>query len=87
MKKEKENRIEMDRRGFLKAAAISSMAFCMSPSLEKVQAAGSAAGIQTSAANRSVPPSMAAVRCQRTLGSGKAAFTVSAIGWLYGAES
>lgn len=27
MKKEKENRIEMDRRGFLKAAAISSMAF------------------------------------------------------------
>lgn len=81
MKKEKENRIEMDRRGFLKAAAISSMAFCMSPSLEKVQAAGIAAGIQTSAANRSVPPSMAAVRCQRTLGSGKAAFTVSAIGY------
>ena len=35
MKKESDNRIEMSRRGFLKTGA----AICVSPALEKVQAA------------------------------------------------
>ena len=39
MKKESDNRIEMSRRGFLKAAALTGAAICVSPALEKVQAA------------------------------------------------
>ena len=57
MKKESDNRIEMSRRGFLKAAALTGAAICVSPALEKVQAAERAG--------------MAAVRKQRTLGSGQ----------------
>ena len=39
MKKESDNRMEMSRRGFLKAAALTGAALCVSPALEKVQAA------------------------------------------------
>ena len=62
MKKESDNRIEMSRRGFLKAAALTGAAICVSPALEKVQAAERA---------KDIPAGMAAVRKQRTLGSGQ----------------
>ena len=78
MKKENDNRTEMSRRGFLKAAALTGAALCVSPALEKVQAAERAIG---KASAKDIPAGMAAVRKQRTLGKGKAAFTVSAMGF------
>ena len=79
MKKESDNRMEMSRRGFLKAAALTSAAICVSPAWEKVQAAEKVMNGQTSA--QDIPAGLAAVRKQRTLGSGNAAFTVSAMGF------
>ena len=79
MKKENNNRMEMSRRGFLKAAALTSAAICVSPAWEKVQAAEKVMNGQTSV--QDIPARMAAVRNQRTLGSGSAAFTVSAMGF------
>ena len=61
MKKESDNRIEMSRRGFLKAAALTGAAICVSPALEKVQAAERAVSGKSSVK----------VRKQRTLGSGQ----------------
>ena len=81
MKKESDNRIEMSRRGFLKAAALTGAAICVSPALEKVQAADVSPALEkVQAAERAVsgkssvkdiPAGMAAVRKQRTLGSGQ----------------
>ena len=68
MKKESDNRIEMSRRGFLKAAATGA-AICVSPALEKVQAAERAVSGKSSV--KDIPAGMAAVRKQRTLGSGQ----------------
>lgn len=79
MKKESDNRMEMSRRGFLKAAALTGAAFCVSPALEKVQAAERAVSGKSSV--KDIPAGMATVRKQRTLGSGQAAFTVSAMGF------
>ena len=79
MKKESDNRMEMSRRGFLKAAALTGAAICVSPALEKVQAAEKAVSGKLSV--KDIPAGMAAVRKQRTLGSGQAAFTVSAMGF------
>ena len=79
MKKESDNRMEMSRRGFLKAAALTGAALCVSPALEKVQAAERAVSSKSSV--KDIPAGMAAVRKQRTLGSGQAAFTVSAMGF------
>ena len=78
MKKESDNRMEMSRRGFLKAAALTGAAICVSPALEKVQAAERAVSGKSSV--KDIPAGMAAVRKQRTLGSGQAAFIVSSVG-------
>lgn len=77
MKKESDN--QMSRRDFLKAAALTGAAICVFPALEKVQAAERAVSGKSSV--KDIPASMAAVRKQRTLGSGQAAFTVSAMGF------
>ena len=77
MKKESDN--QMSRRDFLKAAALAGAAICVFPALEKVQAAERAVSGKSSV--KDIPASMAAVRKQRTLGSGQAAFTVSAMGF------
>mgnify|MGYP000017749836 CR=1 FL=1 len=79
MKKEQNN--EMSRRGFLKRTALAGAAFCMAPTLEKVSAAERAITGKSSTPASTIPAGMAAVRTQRTLGSGKAAFTVSAMGY------
>ena len=81
MKKESDNRTEMSRRGFLKAAALTGAAICVSPALEKVQAAKRAVSGKSAVSAKDIPVGIAAVRKQRTLGSGQAAFTVSAMGF------
>lgn len=82
MKNEQNHEIrpEMSRRRFLKLAAVTGAALCIEPTLNKVSAAeraltGRKPGV------KDIPAGMAAVRAQRTLGSGKAAFTVSAMGF------
>lgn len=81
MTKESDNRMEMSRRGFLKAAALTGAAICVSPALEKVQAAEKAVSGKSAVSAKDIPAGMAGVRTQRTLGSGQAAFTVSAMGF------
>lgn len=78
MKTERNN--EMSRRGFLKRTVLAGAAICIAPALEKVTAAGKAITDRTDSPAH-IPTGMAAVRTQRTLGSGKAAFTVSAMGY------
>ena len=73
--------MEMSRRGFLKTAALTGAAICVSPALEKVQAAERAVSGKSSESAKDIPVGLAAVRKQRTLGSGSAAFTVSAMGF------
>lgn len=72
---------EMSRRGFLKRTALAGAAFCIAPTLEKVTAAERAITGKSSSSTKTIPAGMAAIRAQRTLGSGKAAFTVSAMGY------
>ena len=72
--------MDMSRRGFLKMAALTGAAMCIEPTLNKVTAAERALNGQRQVANN-LPAGMAAVRTQRTLGSGRAAFTVSAMGY------
>ena len=79
MKMERNN--EMSRRGFLKRTVLAGAAICITPTLEKVTAAEKAIAGKSSTSVTTFPASMAAVRTQRTLGSGKAAFTVSAMGY------
>ena len=83
MKKEQDsvNNTEMSRRGFLKRTVLASAAICIAPTLEKVTAAEKAITGKSPASTTVLPASIAAVRTQRTLGSGKAAFTVSAMGF------
>ena len=73
-------RMDMSRRGFLKIAAMTGAAMCIEPTLNKVKAAERTLSGQRQMANK-IPAGMAAVRSQRTLGSGKAAFTVSMMGF------
>ncbi len=82
MKKEQNNEIrpEMSRRGFLKLAAVTGAALCIEPTLNKVSTAEKALTGRKPGV-KDIPAGMAAVRAQRTLGSGKAAFTVSAMGF------
>ena len=75
------NNTEMSRRGFLKRTALAGATICIAPTWEKVTAAEKALAGQSSASAASIPISMAAVRTQRTLGIGKAAFSVSAMGF------
>lgn len=79
MKTEQNN--EMSRRGFLKRTVWAGAAICMAPAWEKVTAAERAIAGKSAASRTSIPAGMAAVRTQRTLGSGEAAFTVSAMGY------
>lgn len=79
MKTEQNN--EMNRRGFLKRTVLAGAAICIAPTLEKVTAAERAITGKSVTPHTVVPAGMAAVRTQRTLGSGKAAFTVSAMGY------
>ena len=81
MKTESENRKELSRRGFLKATVLTGTAICVSPALKKVQAAEKAINGESSVSAKNIPASLAAVRKQRTLGSGEAALTVSAMGF------
>lgn len=84
MEKEKQERInnaEMNRREFLKRAALASAAICITPTLEKVTAAERAIAGKSTAPTANIPTEMAAVRTQRILGSGKAALTISAMGF------
>lgn len=79
MKTEQNN--EMSRRGFLKRTVLASAAICIAPTLEKVTAAEKAITGKSIASGATIPASMAAVRTRRTLGSGSAAFSVSAMGY------
>lgn len=80
MKKEQNNAIT--RRGFLKRAALAGTALGFAPAFEKITAAEGGIADKADVAHATpVPPGTAAVRTQRTLGSGKAAFTVSAMGY------
>lgn len=80
MKKEQitEERLEMSHRGFLKRAGLLGAALCVTPVFEK---AAAAERILTGQASKNIPAGMAAVRSVRTLGSGSAAFRVSAMGF------
>ena len=72
--------MDMGRRGFLKMAALTGVAMCIEPTLNKVTAAERALTGQRQVTSN-VSSGMATVRDQRTLGSGKAAFTVSMMGF------
>lgn len=74
------DRMDMGRRGFLKMAALTGVAMCIEPTLNKVTAAERALTGQRQVTSN-VSSGMATVRDQRTLGSGKAAFTVSMMGF------
>ena len=73
---EKQNNKHISRRGFIKAAAAAGAALAVSPALEKAQAARRmvSGAPQNEAENTSGMP-------HRTLGTGKAAFEVSALGF------
>ena len=79
MKTEQNN--EMSRRGFLKRTALAGAAICIAPTWGKVTAAEQVITGESAISHTTIPSGMAAVRTQRTLGSGKAAFTVSAMGY------
>ena len=74
------NKVEISRRGFLKMAAMTGAAICIEPALNKMTAAERALSGQDLRI-KSVPAGMAAIRSQRTLGKGKTALTVSAMGY------
>lgn len=79
MKNENDNRKKMSRRGFLKTAALAGAAICAAPALASARTAEKVSYGNTFAAG--IPAGTPAVRTQRTLGSGSAAFTVSAMGF------
>ena len=79
MKTEQNN--EMSRRGFLRRTALAGAAICIAPTWGKVTAAEKVITGESAISHTAIPSAMAAVRTQRTLGSGKAAFTVSAMGY------
>ena len=73
MKKKQDsvNNTEMGRRGFLKRTVLASAAICIAPILEKVTAAEKSITGKSPVSATVFPVSIAAVRTQRTLGSGK----------------
>lgn len=71
-----EEKKSISRRGFLKAATAVSATLAISPAYEKVKAA-TTAGMNKST---SIDAGTAAITYQRTLGTGAAAFEVSALG-------
>ncbi|MEY8612279.1 aldo/keto reductase [Parabacteroides segnis] len=80
MRKENRKDWDMDRRGFLKKAAVASAALCVPPVLSKTMATEMAvnSSSETSVTGGS---GMAAIGNRRTLGSGSAAMEVSAMGF------
>lgn len=80
MRKENRKDWDMDRRGFLKKAAVASAALCVPPALSKTMATEMAvnSSSETSVTGGS---GMAAIGNRRTLGSGPAAMEVSAMGF------
>lgn len=70
----------ISRRGFLKTAAAVGAALTIQPTIDKVQAAGNALSGNAAASNL-LSESRKKTLPERTLGSGKAAFTVSALGF------
>lgn len=79
MKKEQNN--EMNRRSFFKRMGLAGAAVCLAPTFGKIRAAEGAITGKSALQTANIPTGMAAVRTQRTLGSGKAAFAVSAMGY------
>lgn len=77
------NENNMSRRGFLKLAAFTGATFCMESTMNKVSAAERVINQKSKSvlSTGQIPKGMAAVRGQRTLGRGKAAFTVSSMGY------
>lgn len=73
----------MSRRGFLKLAALTGVTFCIESTMSKISAAERVVTSKNKQASSSMQSSkgLAAVCSQRTLGSGKAAFTISAMGY------
>ena len=76
MGKQQNNTGGIDRRSFLKRTALAGAAMCIVPTLERVNAAE-----RTITGKSERASSMASISKQRTLGSGNAAFTVSAMGF------
>lgn len=72
-----ENNSNMSRRGFLKTAAAVGAALTIQPTIDKVQAAGNALSGSAASTKKDADSELP----KRTLGSGKAAFTVSALGF------
>lgn len=72
---------EMSRRSFFKRMGLVGAAVCLTPTFDKISAAESAIAGKSAAEAVNTPSGMASVQTQRTLGSGKASFTVSAIGY------
>lgn len=71
---------EMNRRSFLKRTVLAGAAICITPMLEEVAAAQKVMNGKNIAPIK-IPAGMAAVRKIRTLGSGNASLTVSALGF------
>ena len=80
-KQNSEKNTDMSRRVFLKRAALAGAALCIAPTFEKVTAAEKAMREQAATSTAGIPASVAAVHARRTLGSGNAALTVSAMGY------
>lgn len=78
MKAKQDN--EMNRRSFLKRTALAGASICITPMFEKVAAAQNVMNGKNVAPVKN-PVGMAAVREMRTLGSGNASLTVSALGF------
>lgn len=76
MEKQQNNTGGIDRRSFLKRTALAGAAMCIVPTLERVNAAE-----RTITGKSESASSMASISKQRTLGSGSASFTVSAMGF------
>lgn len=72
---------EMSRRSFFKRMGLVGAAVCLTPTFDKISAAQSAIAGKSASEAVNTPSGMASVQTQRTLGSGKASFTVSAIGY------
>ena len=80
-KQNSEKNTDMSRRVFLKRAALAGAALCIAPTFEKVTAAEKAMREQAATSTAGIQASVAAVHARRTLGSGNAALTVSAMGY------
>lgn len=76
MEKQQNNTGGIDRRSFLKRTALAGAAMYIVPTLERVNAAERTITSRSESAS-----SMASISKQRTLGSGSASFTVSAMGF------